>query len=465
MTSPSTTNDTDSQPLGPSLLPSLSPSSASTRQPGRLAPRRAEPDHERMGWGETLQFLAALSVTLGVLGFLLVSSSTTPPSETVEEPRPVSELVQVIGPGQIRVEPDGPFASKIEVVSVTRETRADPILTVTGRVAASLRPLNGTGTPQWQFDSPADLTAFTEWERAKADVEFAQIQLVQVRQLAAARIDAQRKLVERLEKLVVAGSETPRDLATERAALIEVQITGRREIHEAETALRIARRLEAAQIRQLQQSGLDPTLLESVSPNYDLVIADVPEAMVSRVRVGQGCSAVFFGLPDRVFQGRVQSIAPVLSPERRSLRVQFLIDDFDDELRPGMFAEIGLGTDLHDALLIPAEAVLHLGRFDYVLAANLQTEHVWNVTRVVVGEPREGRIEVLAGLSQQDRVVGSGAILFKPMMREALQLTARNGSSNDEVAVEVPLENEADSVTGPEPGSAGLPDQAAEVRP
>jgi multidrug efflux pump subunit AcrA (membrane-fusion protein) len=222
-----------------------------------------------------------------------------------------------------------------------------------------------------------------------------------------------------LEKLVEAGTDTLKDLTAEKATLIQVEITGRQEIHQAETALRVARREEATQARRLQQAGLSVELLQSVSSDIDIVMADVPEGRLNQVKIGQGCVARFFGLPKEPFPGRVKSIAPVLSAERRSLRVLFTIDDPDDKLRPGMFAEIGLGTDQRASMLIPADAVLHIGRTDYVLMA--AEENTWKVTEVQVGEPFRNEIQILEELREGDRVIAKGAILFKPLVIRSLK--------------------------------------------
>jgi len=293
------------------------------------------------------------------------------------------------------------------------------VLTVTGRVAASLRPGNGKGSDFWQFDSPEVLTAYTDWQKAQADIKFAETQLAQVKQLAMARIDAQQQVLARAEKGASIGDGTAKEVATERANLIQTEITGRKEIHEAETTLRMAIRAEAAAAKQLQQSGLDPELLRSATSDIDIILADVPEGRLNRVKVGQGCRATFFGIPNVRFGGKVTSIAPVLSKEQRSLRVLFVIDDPDDKLRPGMFAEIGLGTDPRDTLLVPADGVLHIGRADYVLVA--AEANTWRVTEVQVGEPHNGDVEILDGLKEGERVVGKGAILFKPLVIRALQ--------------------------------------------
>jgi len=140
------------------------------------------------------------------------------------------------------------------------------------------------------------------------------------------------------------------------------------------------------------------------------------------VRINQGCTARFFAVPNERFEGRVKSIAPTLSTERRTLRLLFTIDDPDDKLRPGMFAEIGLGTDQRDALLVPADAVLHIGRADYVLVAD--APDTWRVTEVVVGEALRNDVEILNGLQPGMRLVGSGAILLKPLVMRALRPTS-----------------------------------------
>src|SRR5207244_2291986 len=130
--------------------------------------------------------------------------------------------------------------------------------------------------------------------------------------------------------------------------------------------------------RQLQLAGLDPELVRAMTKDADIVMAEVPESKVSFVKVDQNCTARFFGVPSRVFTGTVTHISPVLSKDRRTLRVLFKIYDPEDMVKAGMYADIGLGTDARDSLFIPAEAVLHIGSADYVLVAT-QAEQ-WRVS-------------------------------------------------------------------------------------
>ncbi|MHB9081503.1 MAG: efflux RND transporter periplasmic adaptor subunit [Pirellulaceae bacterium] len=317
------------------------------------------------------------------------------------------------------MEPNCPLCQHLQVTTVSPVKLTSPVLAVTGMVAASLRPGHGKGTDHWQFNSPELLTAFADWQKATADILFAETQLTQIKQLADTRSKTQEEFVARMKKLVAVGTDTQKDLAQAEADLIQFQIQGRKEIHEAETAVRLAQRSEAVLARQLQQAGLDSDLLQSVTTDLDVVMADVPEGLIARVTIGQGCEARFASFPDEVFTGKIRAIASVLSKERRALRVLFDISDPQDQLRPGMFAEIGLGTDERDALLVPPEGIVHVGRSDYVLVRTESGD--WRVTEVQVGEVHAMGVEIVGGLPAGDQVVGQGAILLKPYIIQTLQ--------------------------------------------
>lgn len=383
------------------------------------------PQSDRDSVWSTIQFVLSLLLTSGVLIYLLFVPVAAPRDR--QRPSSSPPVVDIAGERLLQVTPGSPFDDKLQQVTAHTARLTNPVLTVTGRVAASLRPGNERGKDFWQFEAPEVLSSYSDWEKATADIVFTQTQLERVKQLAAARVESQEKVVARLKKLVQSGTDSPKDLAVEETNLQQLQITTQKEIYEAESAVKIARRSEAVTSRQLQQVGLEPALIRSVTSDVDIVMADVPEGRLTQVKVGQECICHFFGLPHENFVGKVKSIAPVLSKERRSLRVLLVIDDHEDQLRPGMFAEIGLGTDAREALLMPADGVLHIARTDYVLVA--AGENLWRVTEVQVGEPHNGEVEILEGLKPGDKVLGKGAILLKPMVIRSLSVHAPSQSS------------------------------------
>lgn len=376
----------------------------------------------------TAQFFIAVILTGSFATYLFLFPHGL--SRHVEEPprpKPV-EVVQTVGPRTIQIQSGSGLEDKLEFATVHEARITTPLLTVTGTVAASLRPGGKGGTDFWQFNSSEVLTIFTDWQKAVADVTFAEKQLVQVKDFAQTRLAAQRKVAEQSERLVKAGTESLKSLAVEQTLLAEYEIQGNKEVHEAESALRVFRGQEAAFSRQLQQSGLEPTLLQGATADLDIIVADVPEAFLSRVKLGQQCQARFLALPEEAFGGVVKSILPVLSRERRALRLLFVIDDPQDKLRPGMFAEIGLGTEPREALLAPAEGILHVGRADYALVA-APGKGVWRVVEVQVGEPQKSQVEILHGIANGDRLIGKGAILLKPVVVRSLQIEAADAAA------------------------------------
>ncbi len=148
----------------------------------------------------------------------------------------------------------------------------------------------------------------------------------------------------------------------------------------------------------------------------------MPEARIGLVAKGQACMAQFYAFPGEPVPGTVRSLAPTISKERRTLRVFFQLDDPQGRLKPGMFAEIGLGTDVRKTLRIPADGVLHVGQSDYVLVETQQ--------RRLGRSRRSRRANNTAARSRSskvckpgDRVIGSGAILLKPYVVQDVQST------------------------------------------
>lgn len=363
----------------------------------------------------TLWMAVAAVATVAVVVWVVLPARHVSPG-----PRDLSattEIAKLVGPRLVLVAPGSALEKKLEIASVRADRVSYPLLTVTASVVAHF--IAGKALPQdrWAFQS-ADLSnAYADWRRAQNEVEFAGKQLDKTRELAAAQVSRHREAYERLAKLVDTGTETARELAAARADLVQAQIQTQKDVFEAESALNVALRNRAAAERILAQSGVDPLALET-RDEVAIVVAEVPEARLDVVRVGERCEARFYGILDRVFPGRVTRVAPMLSPERRTLRLLFELPDAGHKLKPGMFADVGLGTDTRNALLLPADAVIHYGQADYVFA---RTEPgPWRVQPVELGEAHGSDVEVRGGVSPGEQVIGAGAILLKPFLVRSL---------------------------------------------
>lgn len=371
-----------------------------------------------------LLVIAVLAALLAILWKTSSNHQTSPPTPDS------SPVVSLIEPRVIAVKPGSLLEKKLNLATIEKQQVSTPLLVVTGAVVARLPKGSGPIEDRWQFNSLELASVYADWQKASTEKDFNSKRLAKIRELTAAQNNSQKLAVDRLRKLVATGTEAIRDLTNAEATLLEVQLEGQKDVYEAETALTVAIRTRAALERKLFQEGIDPLLLESSSPGISLIMADVPELKISQVSVGQSCSARFYGLSDQSFSGKVRSLAPTLSPERHTLRVFFELNDQYDQFKPGMYAEIGLGTDPRLATLVPTDSILHSQNADYVLV-NAGPGR-WRITEVQVGESIDYHVEIIKGLQGGETIIGSGAILLKPMLVQALQNDAKDQDDSEE---------------------------------
>ncbi len=138
--------------------------------------------------------------------------------------------------------------------------------------------------------------------------------------------------------------------------------------------------------------------------------AAVPEAQAGSVRVGQSATATLTAFPGETFVGRVIAVLPTTQADSRTLTVRIELTNRAGRLRPGMFANVGLGGDSRSALLVPSEAVIRTGTRTIVML--LSKDGRYHPAEVRTGRESGGQTEILEGLSEGEQVVASGQFLL-----------------------------------------------------
>lgn len=138
--------------------------------------------------------------------------------------------------------------------------------------------------------------------------------------------------------------------------------------------------------------------------------AAVPEAVAGEVRVGQTASATLAAYPGQTFSGRVTAILPQTQTESRTLTVRVELPNPGLRLRPGMFASVQFAGVATPALLVPSEALIRTGKRTLVMVAGPGGR--FTPAEVRTGREAGGRTEILAGLSDGEKVVASGQFLL-----------------------------------------------------
>ena len=114
--------------------------------------------------------------------------------------------------------------------------------------------------------------------------------------------------------------------------------------------------------------------------------------------------------PGETFTGKVAAILPTAQADSRTLQVRIELKNPGGRLKPGMFATVHLAGETTPALLVPSEAVIRTGKRDLVMLAGASGRY--QPVEVRIGREDAGRTEILAGLSEGDRIVASGQFLI-----------------------------------------------------
>ncbi|MCW3847908.1 efflux RND transporter periplasmic adaptor subunit [Sphingomonas sp. LB-2] len=138
--------------------------------------------------------------------------------------------------------------------------------------------------------------------------------------------------------------------------------------------------------------------------------AAVPEAMAGQLKPGQSATATLAAFPGEHFTGRVAAILPDVQAESRTLTVRIELPNRGGRLRPGMFASVDFGGTSRSALLVPSEAVIRTGKRTLVML--VLPGGRYQPAEVRTGAEAGGRTEIVAGLSEGEKIAASGQFLL-----------------------------------------------------
>lgn len=139
-----------------------------------------------------------------------------------------------------------------------------------------------------------------------------------------------------------------------------------------------------------------------------MVEADVAEANINQVKLGQPCEILLDALPGVRFPGKVHMIVPTADRSKATIMVKVAFDALDPRVLPEMSAKAAflsrsLKADEEKPRLVvnPRALVKKNGR----LVAFVLREHKVEAVPVEVGPPLGDLVEVLGGLQEGDKVV------------------------------------------------------------
>ncbi len=145
------------------------------------------------------------------------------------------------------------------------------------------------------------------------------------------------------------------------------------------------------------------------------VAFNVPERFLSVARKGQAVAIEVAAFPGREFSGTVYFVSPFVDPNTRSIEVKARIPNPDKVLIPGMFANLKLTLTIRErALVIPEMAIFRTLEGDRAMVYVADSNQTAQMQQILIGERMPGRVEVLEGLSDGDRVIIEGTQKIGP---------------------------------------------------
>ena len=178
--------------------------------------------------------------------------------------------------------------------------------------------------------------------------------------------------------------------------------------------------------------------------------------------------------PGRRWDGRILFFRPAVNSGTRTLTAFVEVANADLRLRPGMYVDVtARAGGAADAVMVPAEAVLHSGTRAVVIVARGQG--VFEPREVVPGTESEGMQEVTSGLAPGEEVLVSSQFLIdadanlKAAIAQLLD-GARDGQSGAPAEMpdshQMPGSHEMPGANRPPPGEVeATPGTASRTRP
>jgi len=164
----------------------------------------------------------------------------------------------------------------------------------------------------------------------------------------------------------------------------------------------------------VQGSAVQPGMkLLSIADHTTMWLdAEVYEAQIPLVKMGQTVEVTVAAIPGKTFTGKVTFVYPHIDHMTRTLIVRSTFDNPDFDLKPGMYAEANvIAEPMADVIQVPQEAVIDTGTRQIVFVADGRGHFSPKTVRVGI-RADDDRLQIVEGLAVGETVVTSGQFLM-----------------------------------------------------
>ncbi|MFA7255699.1 MAG: efflux RND transporter periplasmic adaptor subunit [Candidatus Omnitrophota bacterium] len=182
-------------------------------------------------------------------------------------------------------------------------------------------------------------------------------------------------------------------------------------------------------VQEIEKAGKpDRSLLYSDAGGKVWLYAPIYEYETPFVHVGDTVEVDVPAISDKKFQGIIRSLDSVVDPMTRSLRIRAQLENPDGVLKPEMYVNAMLKTDLGEQLAVPEEAVFRTGEKNIVFV--VKENNVFEPREVTLGAKVDRYYEIKSGLQEGELAVTSGNFLIDSESRLKSALEGAGGGGH-----------------------------------
>lgn len=269
------------------------------------------------------------------------------------------------------------------------------------RVAVAVGQTVKAGETLAWLSSPDYGQARAELRKAEAAHRLAQQTLARQRELREAGVIAEKDWQQSAAEAAAAGAER------ERAQRQLASLGGDADSYPLKAPLAgivVERNLNPG-MEFRPEAGAAP-LFVITDPARLWLQLDAGEADLAALKPGEELSLEVKAYPGERFAGRLRHVADFVDPATRTVRVRGEVANPERRLKAEMFVRASVRLPASAALSVPAGAVFLQGERRYVFIE--ESAGIYRRQAVTVGRERDGRLEILGGLSAGMRVVSEG---------------------------------------------------------
>jgi cobalt-zinc-cadmium efflux system membrane fusion protein len=253
--------------------------------------------------------------------------------------------------------------------------------------------------------------AQSAWVQAQSELRIAEGDLKRAEQLAADEIIARKDLVR-------AQSDRDKAAASLRAAADRLRVLGGNPGASGGRAsgFTVTAPFAGTIIEKKATLGDLASPSEAMFTIADLgrvwIHADLPEALLAKVRIGANATVAVPAYPGENFAGRVDHIGAVLSKDTRTVAARIAVSNADGRLKPEMFASatIEVAGDKREVLSLPDAAVVLMQGQPTVF---VYEQGAYEMRVIEPGDRVGGRTTIKAGIKPGEQIVTAGAYALK----------------------------------------------------